>query len=107
MTGKERVVVTGTTGGLGSYLLAQLVESDKVERIWAMNRISLSGQANRERQHASFEDKLLDVTLLESEKLVLLDANLEDTKLGVGTEVYDEVSKINTDCALYDVLTAK
>ncbi|CAE6436771.1 unnamed protein product [Rhizoctonia solani] len=56
---KEHVVVTGTTGGLGSYLLARLLENDKVERVWAMNRKSNKG--NRNRQTASFEDKLLDI----------------------------------------------
>lgn len=88
---KERVVVTGTTGGLGSYLLAQLLESDMVEKIWALNRRSISGQGSKERQCASFEDKMLNVALLESEKLVLLDSDLEDTKLGVETEMYEEI----------------
>ncbi|CAE6494569.1 unnamed protein product [Rhizoctonia solani] len=56
---KECVVVTGTTGGLGSHLLAQLLESDKVEKVWAMNRKSSKG--NEERELASFEDKQLDI----------------------------------------------
>ncbi|CCO36285.1 L-aminoadipate-semialdehyde dehydrogenase [Rhizoctonia solani AG-1 IB] len=56
---KEHIVVTGTTGGLGSHLLARLLQSDKVERIWAMNRRSSKG--NWDRQIASFEDKLLDI----------------------------------------------
>ncbi|KDN41199.1 hypothetical protein RSAG8_07613, partial [Rhizoctonia solani AG-8 WAC10335] len=51
-----------TTGGLGSHLLAQLLESDRVEKVWAMNRKSSKG--NREREIASFEDKQPD--LLES-----------------------------------------
>jgi hypothetical protein len=88
---KECVAVTGTTRGLGSYLLAQLLASDKVEKVWAMNR--KSSQGNRERQLASFKDKRLDVELLEGEKLVLLDTNLEDAKLGLQDEVYDEVSE--------------
>ncbi|KAF8601152.1 acetyl-CoA synthetase-like protein [Ceratobasidium sp. AG-I] len=64
---KERVVVTGTTGALGSHLLAVLLESDAVESVWALNRKSKEG--GMERQRASFEDKMLDVRLLESEKL--------------------------------------
>ncbi|CAE6377482.1 unnamed protein product [Rhizoctonia solani] len=86
---KERVVVTGTTGGLGSHLLAQLLESDRVEKVWAMNRKSSKG--NREREIASFEDKNLDLSLLKSEKLVFVDTDLEDPKLGLRDETYDEI----------------
>ncbi|KAJ1302971.1 hypothetical protein OPQ81_003262 [Rhizoctonia solani] len=86
---KERVVVTGTTGGLGSHLLAQLLENDRVERVWAMNRKSSKG--NKEREAASFEDKQLDLDLLKSNKLVFLDTDLEDPNLGLSNEVYDEI----------------
>ncbi|QRW26760.1 L-aminoadipate-semialdehyde dehydrogenase [Rhizoctonia solani] len=88
---KERVVVTGTTGGLGSHLLAQLLENDVVEKVWAMNRKSSKG--NREREVASFEDKLLDLNLLKSEKLVFVDTDLEDPKLGLSDETYDEIRR--------------
>ncbi|CAE6439212.1 unnamed protein product [Rhizoctonia solani] len=86
---KEYVVLTGSTGALGSHLLARLLESDKIEKLWAMNRKSTKG--NRERQAASFEDKLLDIYLLKSEKLVFVDVDLEDPKLGLDNEVYDEI----------------
>lgn len=87
---KERVVVTGTTGGLGSHLLAQLLENEKVEKVWAMNR--KSSKENSGRQLESFKDKKLDAKLLESAKLELLDVDLEDAKLGLCPEVYDEAS---------------
>ncbi|KAB5591027.1 L-aminoadipate-semialdehyde dehydrogenase [Ceratobasidium theobromae] len=86
---KERVVVTGTTGGLGSHLLAQLLENDRVEKVWAMNRKSSKG--NKDRQFASFVDKKLDVGLLGNGKLELLDTVLEDAKLGLSDEVYNEI----------------
>jgi hypothetical protein len=86
---KERIVITGTTGALGSYFLGLLLESDRVEKVWALNRKS---KGIEERQRASFEDKMLDVSLLMDGKLVLLEADLEDGKLGLETEVYDEVS---------------
>ncbi|CAE6407221.1 unnamed protein product [Rhizoctonia solani] len=88
---KERVVVTGTTGGLGSHLLAQLLENEKVEKVWAMNR--KSSKNNRDRELSSFEDKLLDVNLLKSEKLVFVDTDLEDPKLALPNEIYDEIRR--------------
>ncbi|KAF8738313.1 Male sterility protein, partial [Rhizoctonia solani] len=88
---KERVVVTGTTGGLGSHLLAQLLQNEKVEKVWAINR--KSSKNNRDREINSFEDKLLDVNLLKSEELVFVDADLEDPKLALPNEIYDEIRR--------------
>ncbi|EUC65987.1 NAD-dependent epimerase/dehydratase family protein [Rhizoctonia solani AG-3 Rhs1AP] len=91
---KVRVIVTGTTGGLGSHLLAQLLARDRVEKVWAMNRKSSKGNT-RERETASFEDKLLDVSLLESEKLVVyVDKGLEVSNMGLSDELYNEATII-------------
>ncbi|CAE6415360.1 unnamed protein product [Rhizoctonia solani] len=88
---KERVIVTGTTGGLGAHLLWQLLGSDRIERVWAMNRTSAKGSV-RERMFATFEDKLLDANLLKSDKLVLVDVDLEIPNLGLCDELYEEAS---------------
>ncbi|QRV95000.1 AMP binding enzyme [Ceratobasidium sp. AG-Ba] len=86
----ERIVLTGTTGALGSHLLAQLLQNEKVERVWALNR--RSGNADgMQRQRASFEDKNLDVKLLESSKLILAEADLTDRKLGLDDRVLEEI----------------
>lgn len=92
---KERVLVTGTTGALGSHLLAMLLESDLVERVWAVNRKSVNGIA--ERQKAAFEDKMLDLRLLDSPKLIMLEAELGDGMLGLEKSAYKEVSKCVSD----------
>lgn len=89
----ERIVVTGTTGGLGSYLLAQLVGNDRVERVWALNRKpNAGGKSLHQRQLDSFNDKSLDTDLLYHPKLVLLESDLTEEKLGLSEEVYYEVS---------------
>ncbi|KAG8701412.1 hypothetical protein FRC08_004090, partial [Ceratobasidium sp. 394] len=82
-----------TTGALGSHILAQLLENERVEKVWALNRKSKETFA---RQSSSFEDKGLDVELLKSEKLALLDADLENQNLGLEVEVYDEIMSTAT-----------
>ncbi|KAF8601146.1 acetyl-CoA synthetase-like protein [Ceratobasidium sp. AG-I] len=88
---KERVLVTGTTGGLGSHLLFALLQSEKVEKIWALNRGSKEEVIAR--QKLSFQDKLLDVGLLESKRLSILEADLEDKFLGLDGPVYQEINQ--------------
>ncbi|CAE6475171.1 unnamed protein product [Rhizoctonia solani] len=85
----EHVVVTGTTGGLGSHLLAQLLANDRVERVWALNR--KSSEDTRHRQQVSFKAKMLDAELLARRKLTFVDVVLEDAKLGLDHDLYDEV----------------
>ncbi|KAH7318805.1 male sterility protein-domain-containing protein [Rhizoctonia solani] len=98
---RERMVVTGTTGALGSHLLAQLLENNNVEKVWAINRRSNKG-STKDRETASFQDKLLDTRLLDSKKLVFVDTELETTdyKLGLRDEIYDEA--INFKLSLKD-----
>ncbi|KAG8783074.1 hypothetical protein FRC12_020140 [Ceratobasidium sp. 428] len=90
----ERVVLTGTTGGLGSHILAQLLANDRVERVWALNRrSSVAGKSLRQRQHEAFKDRQLDVALLDSPKLLLIESDITTEKLGLDSEIHEEVSE--------------
>ena len=62
------VLLTGSTGGLGSYLLASLLSHEDVAIVYAFNRPSKSGTIEQ-RQRAAFEDRGLDTAVLDSEKL--------------------------------------
>ncbi|QRW09275.1 AMP binding enzyme [Ceratobasidium sp. AG-Ba] len=86
----EHIILTGTTGALGSHLLAQLLQNDKVERVWALNRKSTNEDV-RDRQKVSFDDKNLDRQLLESGKLVFLEADLADASLGLENDILEEI----------------
>ena len=87
--------MTGTTGALGSHLLAQLLINDKVSRVWALNRKSGGGVGSTlKRQRASFEEKCLDVGLLESEKLVFVESELSVEGLGLHSKMYEKVSSL-------------
>ncbi|KAF9556254.1 acetyl-CoA synthetase-like protein [Agrocybe pediades] len=87
------VLVTGTTGGLGSYLLAELISNPAVSRVYAVNRAgSGSRGALSERQLKSLVERGLDGdSILRSEKLVLVEANLALAQFGIADELYTEM----------------
>ncbi|TFK50162.1 putative aminoadipate reductase [Heliocybe sulcata] len=87
---KAVVLVTGTTGGLGSYLLWMLLVDTKVERVYALNRKSdRSTLAHRQRD--AFADRGLPFDVLSSEKLVLVEGDEAGDKLGLAEALYEEI----------------
>ncbi|EGN94883.1 hypothetical protein SERLA73DRAFT_162904 [Serpula lacrymans var. lacrymans S7.3] len=85
------VLLTGSTGGLGSYLLASLLENEQVSLVYAFNRSSKDGKSSEERQKAGFEDRGLDIALLSSPKLRYIEGDAVQDKLGLGDATYDKV----------------
>ncbi|KAL1750477.1 male sterility protein-domain-containing protein [Schizophyllum commune] len=84
------VLLTGSTGHLGSDILEILLKDEHVERIFTVDREG-KGAAPRERQRARWADKGLDEQLLESPKMVVLCGDLSAPKFGLDREVYDEM----------------
>ena len=82
------VLLTGSTGGLGSLLLAQLIENPTVRRVYALNRPSSTSSAQR--QSLAFIDKGLSVDLLKSDKLVYVEADASQNKCGLSPALYEE-----------------
>lgn len=78
----EVVLLTGSTGSLGAVILSQLIKRGSVSRIYALNRGSTS-RSLKDRQLQAFADKGLNLELLRSEKLHLLEANLNEEGLGL------------------------
>ncbi|CAE6433215.1 unnamed protein product [Rhizoctonia solani] len=88
----ENVVITGTTGSLGSHILAQLLANDKVKQVWAINRPHKgSGVPVMHRQRVSFEDKALPISLLDHPKLTFLECNLNESQLGLANGDYEAI----------------
>jgi len=86
------VVLTGSTGSLGSYLLASLLQREDVSVIYAFNRPSKGSTLPIQRRQSSrFEDRGLDVTLLQSEKLVYVENDTSHDYLGLDVELYQKV----------------
>ncbi|OJA12944.1 hypothetical protein AZE42_10233 [Rhizopogon vesiculosus] len=87
--GGHVVVLTGSTGGLGSYILASLLQREDISVIYAFNRPS-NGSIQR-RQISRFEDRGLDITLLQSKKLVYVETDTSHDRLGLDNELYQKV----------------
>ncbi|KAF5351581.1 hypothetical protein D9758_007201 [Tetrapyrgos nigripes] len=83
------VLITGSTGYLGSYLLAKLLESKDFTKVYALNRPS--NTALSARQEASFAARGLNTSLLQSSKLELLESDLSKEYLGLQNGVYGDI----------------
>ena len=84
------VLLTGSTGALGSHLLASLLQDKTVKRVYALNRLSASSPTVG-RQKIGFVDQGLDTELLSSNKLVFIDGDISKTNMELEVEVYNEV----------------
>ncbi|KAF7355647.1 Acetyl-CoA synthetase-like protein [Mycena sanguinolenta] len=90
------VMVTGTTGELGCYILSQLINDLDVRRVYALNRASQRGQNLRERQTLALIDRGLDANILDSEKVVLLETDLSAAQFNLAKPVYHEMQQCVT-----------
>jgi hypothetical protein len=84
------VLLTGSTGGLGSHILEILLGLASVERVYAFNRRGRTPVS--ERQTEAFVDRALDVQLLSSDKLVYLEGDASKQDLGLPVDVWTTVS---------------
>jgi hypothetical protein len=86
------VLITGTTGGLGSFLLASLLQNDDVKRVYAYNR---PGKKNvKERQIDAFMDRDLPVGLLHGDRVVFVEGDSAADMLGLDASLYEEVCSV-------------
>jgi len=72
------------------FLLSQLLETPTVERVYALNRPS-SSTSIEERQSSAFVDKGLSVDLLNSGKLVHVEADASRDNCGFSPGLYEEI----------------
>ncbi|KAF5318761.1 hypothetical protein D9619_011064 [Psilocybe cf. subviscida] len=89
LPGAHTILLTGSTGNLGSHILESLLCNPNVERIYALNRPS--SQSAVARHEARFVDKGFDVELLRQEKLRFLEGDASNLSLGLPDDVYEEV----------------
>ncbi len=95
LTAGEVILITGTTGVLGSHLLSQLLAEPNVARVYALNRARGSCQGSeavRERQRESFKGLGLDDGVLDGDNVSFHVADLTQEDLGLDCELVDKVS---------------
>ena len=80
------VLLTGSTGSLGSYILSSLASNPDVEMIYCLNR----GENAQTRQMKSFEEKGL---VFDSEKMTFLHYSLSEPDLGLEHTVYETLAQ--------------
>ncbi|KAL7278804.1 hypothetical protein ACG7TL_007815 [Trametes sanguinea] len=93
----ETIVLTGSTGRVGSHILSQLLQKPEVVRVHALNREPTGEAANlTERQRKAFQTWGLDSDLLSSEKLSFHPTDLDKPKFGLSEETYAEIQRTVT-----------
>jgi hypothetical protein len=89
----EVVLLTGSTGGLGTQLLSHLVSLPDVSRIYALNRPSGDGlKSLRDRQVEALIERGLDVGIIDSPKVTLVEGDTAANGLGLDPTLLGEVS---------------
>jgi hypothetical protein len=86
------VLVTGTTGALGSAVLATLVASKSVVRVYALNRSSRQSVSMMERQETALASRGYDPSIARSPKVVLIEGDLTKMGLQVDSKLKEEAS---------------
>lgn len=88
-TNHQTVILTGSTGSLGSYILDKLVRSEKVQRVICLNR---SG-GSAERQAASHSSRGLTEDF---GKVSFMETELAKQQLGLEANAYHELTSNTT-----------
>ena len=90
---KDVVMVTGTTGGFGSMLLAELVACKDVIRVFAANRKDPGGATLSDRQMAALERQGLNPAIATSPKVTLVEADIMRFDMGLSSDVLEPVCR--------------
>ncbi|KAF9556700.1 acetyl-CoA synthetase-like protein [Agrocybe pediades] len=88
------VLVTGTTGAFGAHILAELIDTTDVIRVYAVNRPSSITNARnlRDRQKEALLQKGLNANIIiTSEKLILIEADILLPGWGINKVLYEEI----------------
>lgn len=100
--GKEVILITGTTGSLGSAVLARLSGLDAVGTIYALNRPNAQ-RGLLERQQDALKSRGYDPEVVMSAKVELIQGELTADGLRLNNpQLEQEVQRLPFSCLLFD-----
>lgn len=85
------VLLTGSTGSLGSNMLARLILNDEVIAVYAMSRPTSDNLDAKTRHARTFEKEGLSLSLLNSEKVRFIIGDASQRDLGISADLFSEV----------------
>ena len=100
LQGQVTVLLTGSTGNLGSHVVAALLSDARVSRVYTFDRAA-SGTTPQKRLESAFEDRGLLLSLLSTEKIVNLTGDLNEENFGLSEKTYDEVYRFYIQFLLF------
>ena len=89
----EVVVITGTSGSVGSSVLVKCLECPNIKHIYALNRPSADPV---QMQMAALSKRGFDPSLVATSRLTLLNSDLSACDLGIGESLLEELCKTVT-----------
>jgi Male sterility protein/Phosphopantetheine attachment site len=85
------VLITGTTGALGASVLSELVQSSTVRIVYALNRRPADGSSITDQQKEALIARGLDPAIVDSSKVILIEAALDLPDLGLTLGLIERV----------------
>ncbi|KAH8110877.1 acetyl-CoA synthetase-like protein [Phellopilus nigrolimitatus] len=85
------VLLTGSTGSLGSNILAKLIQSKTVKHVYAMSRPSADGVSVKKRHVNAFERENLDVRLLDDANVRFLEGDASHPDFAIDPKQFVEM----------------
>ncbi|THG99107.1 hypothetical protein EW026_g3199 [Hermanssonia centrifuga] len=82
------VLLTGSTGNIGSHILAALLADNRISKVYTLNRASSTSE---DRLATAFRDRDLPVALLSHPKLRSLAGDLSQDNFGLEQSIYTEI----------------
>lgn len=89
------VMLTGSTGSLGSHILAALLRDEGISKVYTFDR-PVPDVTAAQRLHNTFTERGLSVELLASAKVTALTGDLNAHHFGLDEAMYNEVSAYYT-----------
>lgn len=84
------VLLTGSIGNLGSFMLDALLKDTSIERGYVYNRPATGSITSQDQQKDAFLDRGFELELSDSDRLVYMAGDSAPPKLGLSDKVYEE-----------------